>query len=518
MNKKNKSTGIWLIVTLACLGFGMITVPTYVFQQYEAMREAGPPWTTFYAATAGVGFLLLTICCLWILGKVWWGTLRKQRRLANQSRNPSQMSAAERDREINENLGAVEDLKTDAAVDEQVRRELDPLVDAMESKREAQALEIVAFGTISSGKSSLLNALAGRDVFASDPRGGTTSTRNEVNWPDNDKVVLVDTPGLGEIDGETRQSLSAEAARDADLVLLVVEGPLRDSEHELLDSLAQMEKPVLVCLNKEDWYTPEDREELLGQLAEQLKGQVEPQNIVAVRSRPTTRTRVHVDADQEQREEEVEVEPDISPLADRMVEIVAKDGRDLLLANLLLQSRGLVEEARRRVRESLDRQAWSVVEKYMWGAGGAAALSPFPVVDVVAGCAVSTKMVLDLAKVYRQDIDTDVAVQLVGQLGKNLLAILGTSLAMPAFTSLVASMLKTVPGVGTIAGGTLQGVVVALMTRWIGGVFIVYFGNEMQEPTGGLASLARDEWKKATSVEELRKLVRAARSYFKEND
>jgi small GTP-binding protein len=517
MNQKNRSSGIWLVVTLACLGFGLVTVPTHIFQQYETMREAGGLWTTIYAATAGVGFLLLTICCLWIVGKVWWGTLRKKRRLAKQSRNPSQMSAVERDREINENLSAVDDLKNDAAVDEQVRRELDPLVDAMETKRESQTLEIVAFGTVSSGKSSLLNALAGRTVFASDPRGGTTTTRNEVNWPDSDKVVLVDTPGLGEIDGETRQSLSAEAARDADLVLLVVEGPLRNSEHQLLDTLARMEKPVLVCLNKEDWFSPEDRDKLLGQLAKQLKGQVEPPNIVAVRSRPTTRPRVYVDADQGQREETVEVEPDISPLADRMLEIVAKDGRDLLLANLLLQSRGLIEEARQRVRKSLDRQAWSVVERYMWGAGGAAALSPFPVVDVIAGCAVSTKMVLDLAKVYRQDIDTDVAVRLLGQLGKNLLAILGTSLAMPAFTSLIASMLKTVPGVGTIAGGTLQGVVVALMTRWIGGVFIVYFGDEMREPTGGLASLARDEWKKATSVEELRKLVRAARSYFRES-
>ena len=51
----------------------------------------------------------------------------------------------------------------------------------------------------------------------------------------------------------------------------------------------------------------------------------------------------------------------------------------------------------------------------------------------------------------------------------------------------MASLLKTVPGVGTIAGGFLQGLVQALVTRWIGGVFIEYFSDEMRQPEGGLA-------------------------------
>ena len=53
--------------------------------------------------------------------------------------------------------------------------------------------------------------------------------------------------------------MSADAARDADLVLLVVDGPLRDSEFQLLQRLADMEKRVLLCLNKEDWYEPDER-------------------------------------------------------------------------------------------------------------------------------------------------------------------------------------------------------------------------------------------------------------------
>ena len=92
----------------------------------------------------------------------------------------------------------------------------------------------MAFGTVSSGKSALLNALAGRDVFATDARGGTTLQRNEIPWPGIDHVLLVDTPGLGEVHGSEHAEVSADAAENADVVLLVVDGPLRDSEFQLL--------------------------------------------------------------------------------------------------------------------------------------------------------------------------------------------------------------------------------------------------------------------------------------------
>jgi hypothetical protein len=50
-----------------------------------------------------------------------------------------------------------------------------------------------------------------------------------------------------------------------------------------------------------------------------------------------------------------------------------------------------------------------------------------------------------------------------------------------------------------------------LVTRWIGSIFIVHFRNEMQQPEGGLAGLARRKWKEVTRVEELRRFVAEAR-------
>lgn len=518
MKPKRTTTGILLLLVAAFVGFLLLYIPPQIVAQYESVSRAGTFWVYVYFSAVGLGAAIFLSLSVWIVWRLWANTRRKIERRRERAKNPSQLTPVEKNREIDENLAAVEDLKSDPNVAEELREKIDPLVRRVDQKRAEQTLEIVAFGTISSGKSSLLNLLAGRDVFQTDPKGGTTVRRNEVPWPGADRVTLVDTPGLGEVDGAAHAQVSADAAKDADLVLVVVDGPLRDSEFRLLARLGQMEKRVLICLNKGDWYDADDKSALLGQIKQQVKDFVRPDDVVAVQAQPAARRRVRVLADGTQQEETVEAPPDIVVLAKRMLQVTRQDGTDLLLANLLLQSRGLIEEARNQVKETLDRRAWTIVDRYMWGAASAAALSPFPLIDIAAGCAISTKMVIDLARVYRQDVDLNVAVNLLGQLGKNLLAILGVSAATPAVASVVGSMLKTIPGAGTIAGGLLQGIVQAIVTRWIGSVFIQYLRNEMQEPEGGLTSLARREWKRVTSLNELRKLVSDARERLSGRD
>lgn len=508
MTENRTILGLGIILALAGLGALLVYVPPLVVDQYKNVQElGGTTAVAIYFGVVGTGAAILLGSTGWILWSLIANSLRKRKRRAARSRLPSEMSQSEREAEIQENLDLVAKLPTD----DDTRAEIAPLAEPILVKQAAQTLEIVAFGTISSGKSSLLNALAGREIFSTDIKGGTTVRRNEIPWPGFDKVLLIDTPGLGEIDGAEHVAIAAASAKDADLILLVVDGPLRDDEFRLLEQLAAMEKRLLVCLNKADWYDARSRELLLGQIAEQVHKFVPQRDIVAVRSQAVQRQRVRVLSDGSEVEEPVAVPPDIEPLAERMLDVLRRDGRDLLLANLLLQSRGMVEEARQKVKSALDRRAWQIVDMYTFGAGGAAALSPFPLVDLAAGCAISTKMVVDLAQVYGQPMDLKIAMNLLGQLGKNLISILGVHAATPAIASAVGSLLKTVPGIGTIAGGALQGVVQALVTRWIGAIFITYFRNEMQTPEGGLASLARREWDKLTTANELRKLVQMAK-------
>lgn len=503
--------GIFMLLFVAALGIALIWLPGWLVTQYERVNALGSIWGKVYLFFVGSGVLLVVGSLTWTLWRLWGRQVAKRLQRKRQARSPSQLSPDQMSQEIDENLQAVDQLQETAG--NEFAGKLGPLVQQMEYKREQQTLEIVAFGTISSGKSSVLNLLAGRDVFATELRGGTTIARNEIPWAGMDKAILVDTPGLGEIDGANHASVAADAARDSDIVLLVVDGPLRASEFDLLKRLGDMEKKVLICLNKRDWYSDTDRQKLLGQIQNQTSGIVNPRDILAIQAQSGFRKRMTVLADGRQSVEEVDVPPDIESLALRLNNVIDHEGKRLVMSNLLLQSRGLVEKARAQVQESLDMQAWQIVDRHMWGAGGVAAIAPM-FIDVAAGVAINTRMILELASVYQQKVDLDAASQWLREMGKNLVGILGMHAAAPVVAAITGSLLKTVPFAGQLAGGVLQGSVQALITRWIGAVFIEYFRNEMKTPAGGLTGLARRQWEELTSPAELRKLLLMAKRKF----
>ncbi len=505
----------WLLIAyVAVVAYALVTwLPTAV-SGYRDLAANNPRLATTYLILIAAGGLFLFGLSLWLIVRLWRNTVNKQAHRDRRGQNPSQMSATQRQAELRDNLGTSREFAGDQSVAPELRTEIDQALADLEAKQESSRLEIVAFGTISSGKSTLLNALAGRQVFASDVVGGTTTARSEIPWPGNDEVVLVDTPGLAEVRGESRAAEAASAAKNADVVLLVVDGPLKSYEVDLVERLTEMEKRLVVCLNKEDWYNEEDQQQLIDQIAEQLPS-VTKADVVAVRAGAVARSRVRVAADGSEIDEEYEQPPSVRALADRLMQVVQHDGRDLLLANLLLQSRGLVDEAKARVRAVLDQRADEIISKHMWAAGGAAGINPIPLLDIAGGSAITVKMVLELARVYKQSIDANTVVKLLEQLGKNLIAMIGVTAATPALASGVGAMLKTVPGIGTLAGGLVQGVVQALVTRWIGNVFQKYFQDEMRTPSSGFAELARQQWQELTQPESLRRLVQLGRRELK---
>jgi uncharacterized protein len=505
--------GLFLLAALGIFGYLLVNQMPVVLERYQRTAAAYPTLGYLYLGAVAVGALILVVLSCWIGLYLWRNTAHKRSARHGRTRNPSELSPASQSEQIEHNLDASRRYASAPQVSNRLRQEIDKELAQLESKRQKQRLEIVAFGTISSGKSTLLNALVGRELFASGAPGGTTTSRCQVPWPGKDEVVLVDTPGLAEVRGEGRAAEAAEAAKSADLVLLVVDGPLKDYEVDLAGLLSAMEKRIVVCLNKEDWYDPSDRRELVEQIAQQLPG-ISRQDIVPVQARSVSRRQMRLHADGTEQETFVEAPADTGLLAMRMMEIVERDGRDLLLANLLLQSRGLVDQAKERVRAALDERADEIIRQHMWAAGSIAGINPIPLLDLAGGGAVTVKMVLELARTYQQPLDTDTAIQLLEGLGKNLVATVGATVATPAVAAAIGTLLKTVPGIGTITGGLLQGATQALVTRWIGNTFVEYFHQEMKPPPGGLAELARQQWTELTTANAIRRLVRAGREQW----
>ena len=73
------------------------------------------------------------------------------------------------------------------------------------------------------------------------------------------QVVLVDTPGLNEVGGQSGQH-GGEAAQRADLILFVTDSDLNETEYSALPALAEVHKPIILVFNKIDLYTREQRD------------------------------------------------------------------------------------------------------------------------------------------------------------------------------------------------------------------------------------------------------------------
>jgi uncharacterized protein (DUF697 family) len=119
-----------------------------------------------------------------------------------------------------------------------------------------------------------------------------------------------------------------------------------------------------------------------------------------------------------------------------------------------------------------DEQASQLVDRYsLWS--GAAGLIPVPIVDVVVVGGVQIQMLRKLSEIY--------GVPFSDNMGKSVLASLAGSL-IPASTATttamgVGSLMKGLPGIGTVIGALTMPAFSAGATYIIGKVFIQHFAS-----------------------------------------
>ena len=116
-------------------------------------------------------------------------------------------------------------------------------------------IKTVIIGKPNVGKSSLLNALLKQDKAIVTDIAGTTRdlVEGDVNL-DNVSLRLIDTAGIRDSDDKIEQigiEKSKEALKEADLVLLVIDGSNIDEKDEELIKLTEGKKRVIIY-NKKD--------------------------------------------------------------------------------------------------------------------------------------------------------------------------------------------------------------------------------------------------------------------------
>lgn len=127
----------------------------------------------------------------------------------------------------------------------EVRSDIQSLKTAL-GKINHNILHIAAFGLVSRGKSSVINALLGEKILSTGPLHGVTQWPRSIRWtPPSAKIQIefIDTPGLDEIAGESRAEMAKSVASEADLILFIVAGDITKTEYQALSQLLQSKNP-----------------------------------------------------------------------------------------------------------------------------------------------------------------------------------------------------------------------------------------------------------------------------------
>ncbi|WP_165227625.1 YcjF family protein [Aquisphaera insulae] len=340
---------------------------------------------------------------------------------------------------------------------------------------EVSTLEVVIFGTVSAGKTSLINALMGRKVGETGAVMGTTKageTRTYELKSVEAVVRLTDTPGMSEAgnEGKEREALARGLAVRADLLLFVVDHDLIRSEYAPLIELARLGKRSIVVLNKKDRFPDDDLAAILDRLRQRLGGVVEPADIVAVAADPRP-IPVRVGRPDGGFDTVLEPElPDIEPLRQRIAEVLRREGKLLHATNLLVRGRVLEQEAQAQIDRERERLAEAVIERHQWITAGTVFANPVPALDILAGGAVQLDMIAELGRVYGMELSMPQIRSLAGQMAQ---AVLKLGLIETA-TSLIAGIFKR-SFVGFAAGGAIQAATMAYLARVAGRSFHDYF-------------------------------------------
>jgi len=349
-------------------------------------------------------------------------------------------------------------------------------LEAMLKKLEHGHIHIAAVGRVSVGKSSLLNALLGTEQFSVSPLHGETRQIDMADWKQADAggIYLIDTPGLNEVNGESREQMTRDLASRSDLILFVIDSDLTESEKQALISISQQNRPIILVINKTDRYSKNEQNLLIDSVKKLTTGIIDTKNIVFTCARSQNQTIIMVDDEGKELETSRELPPDVKELKTRLWEILKEEGKTLAALNASLFASNISDQISKHVLEVRQDLASKLVRTYSVSKGLAVAVNPVPIADLFAAAVLDISMVLHLSRVYGLPLTKNEASSLVKVICAQMLALIGTVWAV----HLISSTLKIgTGGISTVVTAGGQGAIAYYSSYVVGQVAKRYFAN-----------------------------------------
>lgn len=405
----------------------------------------------------------------------------------------------------------------DLTVEERSDLELDlDRLTLMLDKLENSVVQIAAFGMVGRGKSSVLNALVGQEVFATGALHGVTRTIDSAEWQfengntdrqkdksknhlphkiqsvkrltisqskSHNQIQLLDTPGIDEVGGETREALAKNLATKVDLILFVVSGDITQVEYDALSQLRMAGKPMLLVFNKIDLYPEADRQAIYTKIRdERVKELISPNEIVMVAASPVEVRGIK--GENGITVKKVKGQPQIEDLKLKILELLDREGKSLIALNSMLYADTVNEHILQKKLEIRDSAANELIYKGSMVKATATALNPVTAIDLFAGAVVDVGLILSLSRLYGIAMTQQGAIALLKQIALSMGGI-GASelLANFGLSSLKGVLGVSIPATGGFAlapylsVAIAQGAVAGVSSYAIGQITKTYLAN-----------------------------------------
>jgi len=350
--------------------------------------------------------------------------------------------------------------------------ELEELQQMMD-KLERNVVQIAVFGMVGRGKSSVLNALLGENIFQTGPIHGITRSSQSADWEishetitagdhpgimrvtlkgfGGSRVELIDTPGIDEVDGEERSKIAKHVAQQADLILFVVAGDITNIEYEALSQLRDASKPILLVFNKIDQYPVPDRTAIYEKIRDERVRQILSENEIVMAAASPLVAKAVLQPDGSYEAELVPGQPRVDDLKLKILEILDREGKALVALNTMMFAGNLQEQVVRRkmlIREQrANRMIWnSVITQAV-----SIAVNPITVLDIITTAVIDVSMIVALSKLYGIDMTQRSAIALIQKIAISM----GGISASELFATLGLGSLKSLLGIAAPATGGL---------------------------------------------------------------
>lgn len=354
----------------------------------------------------------------------------------------------------------IDESSLEAAIIKEQRRGVDTSaadaeIKELHERRGSGQFHISLFGSASTGKSSLIHALIPAAQVKTDVVKGTTIRAEHHTYG---QLEITDLPGFDAVDQAELSQLALEESQRAHVVVFLLNTDLARSEMVLFEKLNQLNKPMVLALNKVDVYSNEQ----VQQISAAITAKTQQQFPVVMINTGGFQEVITQHADGAESRTTEPKQPEIKPLLDA-IETVISDNPEALHrfrdAGILLLAENKLNQASSEFNQNL---AEETIERHTKRAIVGALASVAPGSDLVIQGTIGTQLVRELCQLYDVPVNQLQVDQVLKSTGGKLRT--STSLVL----AVAGNALKAFPGVGTAAGGIMHAVAYGLIFNSLG--------------------------------------------------